>query len=224
MPAILDVHQVSKRYRRGDEDIAALDSVSFRIEQPSLVAIAGPSGSGKSTLLSMLARFEQPDSGHIKIDGAVLAELAEHELDDYRNRKLGFVFQSFNLVGTLTAHENVELALAPRAMSRQEKRRCAAEALAMVGMDHRSGHTPAQLSGGQQQRVAIARALVNRPRLVLADEPTGNLDSKTAQQMLALVDSLHRDIGTTFLIATHDPRVMEMAGQVIRMEDGRMAA
>jgi putative ABC transport system ATP-binding protein len=224
MAPIVDVRQVSKHYRRGEERIAALDAVSFRVEQPSVVAIAGPSGSGKSTLLGMLARFEQPDSGSIHLGGEALAALAEHELDAFRSSKLGFVFQNFNLVGTLTAQENVELALATSALARHERRKAAGEALAMVGMAQRLDHTPGQLSGGQQQRVAIARALVRRPRLVIADEPTGNLDSKTAQQLLELVGSLHRDLGTTFIIATHDQRVMDMAGQVLRLEDGKVAA
>lgn len=172
----------------------------------------------------MLARFEQPDSGSIHVDGASLDALAEHELDAFRSSKLGFVFQNFNLVGTLTAQENVELALATSPLARHERRKEASAALAMVGMEMRQDHTPAQLSGGQQQRVAIARALVRRPKLVIADEPTGNLDSKTAQQLLDLVGRLHRDLGTTFIIATHDQRVMDMAGQVLRLEDGRVAA
>ena len=224
MVPIVDVRKVSKHFRRGEEKIAALDAVSFRIEQPSVVAIAGPSGSGKSTLLGMLARFEQPDSGSIHLDGAALDTLADHELDAFRSSKLGFVFQNFNLVGTLTAQENVELALATSPLAKHERRKAASEALAMVGMGQRLGHTPGQLSGGQQQRVAIARALVRRPKLVIADEPTGNLDSKTAQQLLELVDRLHRELGTTFIIATHDQRVMDMAGQVLRLEDGRVAA
>jgi len=224
MAPIVDVRKVSKHFRRGDEKISALDEVSFRIEQPSVVAIAGPSGSGKSTLLGMLARFEQPDSGSIHLDGAALDALADHELDAFRSSKLGFVFQNFNLVGTLTAQENVELALATSPLAKHERRKAASEALAMVGMDQRLDHTPAQLSGGQQQRVAIARALVRRPKLVIADEPTGNLDSKTAQQLLELVGRLHRELGATFIIATHDQRVMEMAGQVLRLEDGRVAA
>jgi putative ABC transport system ATP-binding protein len=224
MAPIVDVRQVSKHYRRGEERIAALDSVSFQIGEPSVVAIAGPSGSGKTTLLGMLARFERPDSGSIHLDGAALDALPDHELDTFRNRKLGFVFQNFNLVGTLTAQENVELALATCALPKRERRKAAAGALSLVGMEHRLDHTPGQLSGGQQQRVAIARALVNRPKLVIADEPTGNLDSKTAQQMLELVDRLHRDLGTTFIIATHDQRVMDMAGQVLRLEDGRVTA
>ena len=224
MAAILEVDAVSKHYLRGGERIVALDQVSFRIDQPSVTAIAGPSGSGKSTLLGMLARFDRPDSGSISVDGERLDLIAETQLDQYRNRKLGFVFQQFNLVGTLTAQENVELALAPQALSPAERSRRAVAALEMVGMDHRLKHEPSELSGGQQQRVAIARALVNRPSLVIADEPTGNLDGKTAQQLLELIDNLNRQVGTTFVIATHDQRVMEMAHGVVRLADGRQVA
>lgn len=224
MAAILEVDAVSKHYLRGDERIVALDRVSFRIDQPSVTAIAGPSGSGKSTLLGMLARFDRPDSGSISVDGERLDQIAESRLDQYRNRKLGFVFQQFNLVGTLTAQENVELALAPQKLSPAERSRRAIEALRMVAMDHRLKHEPSELSGGQQQRVAIARALVNRPSLVIADEPTGNLDGKTAQQLLELIGSLNRQVGTTFVIATHDQRVMDMAHSVVRLADGRQVA
>ena len=224
MAAILEVDAVSKHYLRGGERIVALDQVSFRIDQPSVTAIAGPSGSGKSTLLGMLARFDRPDSGSISVDGERLDLIAETQLDQYRNRKLGFVFQQFNLIGTLTAQENVELALAPQALSPSERSRRAVAALEMVGMDHRLKHEPSELSGGQQQRVAIARALVNRPSLVIADEPTGNLDGKTAQQLLELIDNLNRQVGTTFVIATHDQRVMEMAHGVVRLADGRQVA
>jgi ABC-type lipoprotein export system ATPase subunit len=224
MAAILEVDAISKHYLRGGERIVALDQVSFRIDQPSVTAIAGPSGSGKSTLLGMLARFDRPDSGSISVDGERLDLIAETQLDQYRNRKLGFVFQQFNLVGTLTAQENVELALAPQALSPSERSRRAVAALQMVGMDHRLKHEPSELSGGQQQRVAIARALVNRPSLVIADEPTGNLDGKTAQQLLELIDNLNRQVGTTFVIATHDQRVMDMAHGVVRLADGRQVA
>ena len=172
----------------------------------------------------MLARFDRPDSGSISVDGERLDQIAEPKLDQYRNRKLGFVFQQFNLVGTLTAQENVELALAPQKLLPAERSRRAIEALQMVGMDHRLKHEPSELSGGQQQRVAIARALVNRPSLVIADEPTGNLDGKTAQQLLELIGSLNRQVGTTFVIATHDQRVMDMAHSVVRLADGRQVA
>jgi putative ABC transport system ATP-binding protein len=222
--AILEVKDLSKCYRRGQEEIRALDGLSFSITQPEVAAIAGPSGSGKSTLLSLLARFDVPDAGSIHIEGQALDSIDEAGLDAFRNRKLGFVFQQFNLVPVLSAQENVEMALAPQALGKAERRERAAQALEMVGLGHRLAHKPAELSGGQQQRVAMARALVNRPSLVIADEPTGNLDSKTAHDLLALIDGLNRRLGTTFIIATHDQRVMEMAGRVIRLEDGRQVA
>ncbi|MBJ7310473.1 ABC transporter ATP-binding protein [Rugamonas sp. CCM 8940] len=221
MTAILEVEAVSKHFQRGAERIVALDAVSFRIDQASVTAIAGPSGSGKSTLLGMLARFDQPDSGCIRVDGVRLDQIADAALDQYRNRKLGFVFQQFNLIGALTALENVELALAPQGLPAREVRERASAMLEQVGMAQRLGHAPAELSGGQQQRVAIARALVNRPSLVIADEPTGNLDSKTAQQLLELIANLNQQTKTSFIIATHDQRVMDMAQRVIRLQDGR---
>lgn len=224
MAAILEVDKVCKAYRRGGERIVALEDITFSIGQPSVTAVAGPSGSGKSTLLGMLARFDLPDSGAIAVDGQRLDRIADAQLDHYRNRKLGFVFQQFNLVGTLSARENVELALAPQALPAAERRGRATAALELVGMAHRQDHAPRELSGGQQQRVAIARALVNRPGLVIADEPTGNLDGGTARQLLELIDDLNRRTATTFVIATHDQRVIDMAHRVIRLQDGRQVA
>lgn len=224
MTAIVEVDAVSRHFERGGERIVALDAVSFCIDQPSVTAVAGPSGSGKSTLLAMLARFDRPDSGTITVGGERLDRIAEGQLDQYRNRKLGFVFQQFNLVPALSAQENVELALAMHKLPAAERRRRAAAALEQVEMGHRLRHTPAELSGGQQQRVAIARALVNQPGLVIADEPTGNLDGRTAQHLLELIGRLQRELATTFIIATHDPRVMDMAQRVIRLADGRLAA
>ncbi|MBA5605174.1 ABC transporter ATP-binding protein [Duganella sp. FT3S] len=224
MTAIVEVDAVCRHFQRGGERIVALDAVSFRIDQPSVTAIAGPSGSGKSTLLAMLARFDQPDSGTVSVGGERLDRIAEAQLDQYRNRRLGFVFQQFNLVPSLTAQENVELALAMHKLPAAERRRRAAAALEQVEMGHRLHHAPAELSGGQQQRVAIARALVNQPSLVIADEPTGNLDGKTAQQLLELIARLQHEMATTFVIATHDQRVMDMAQRVIHLADGRLAA
>jgi ABC-type lipoprotein export system ATPase subunit len=221
MPAILAVQSVSKHYLRGVERIDALADISFQIDQPAVVAIAGPSGSGKSTLLSLLARFDRPDSGQILLDGICLDQVPDSALDTYRNRKLGFVFQQFNLLNVMTAQENVELALLPQKCDALEKRRRASEMLELVGLGNRRAHRPHELSGGQQQRVAIARALVGRPRFVIADEPTGNLDRKTAHDILALIGDLNRQMGTTFIIATHDQRVMDSAHRTIALEDGR---
>lgn len=224
MSTRLEVEAISKHYQRGTESIAALTDLSFRIITPEVVAVAGPSGSGKTTLLSILARFDRPDSGRITLDGICLNDIADTALDAFRNRNLGFVFQQFNLLPVLSAVENVELALLPQAMSKQERRWRATEILKQVGIGHRLTHKPAELSGGQQQRVALARALVSSPRFVIADEPTGNLDSKTAHEILALIDTLHRQMETTFIIATHDQRVMERAHRILKLEDGRLVA
>ncbi|MDK2123265.1 ABC transporter ATP-binding protein [Parachitinimonas caeni] len=220
-PPILAVESVTKHYRRGSERIVALTDLSFSIDAPEVVAIAGPSGSGKSTLLNLLARFDVPDSGEVRLDGQDLASISPAALDEFRNRKLGFVFQQFNLLPVLSALENVELALAPQALSRAQRRERAIAMLERVGMGYRLAHKPGELSGGQQQRVAIARALVGRPRFVIADEPTGNLDSKTAAEILQLISELNQTMQTTFVIATHDPRVMQLANSVIELADGQ---
>lgn len=219
--SILDVSNVSKRFVRGDEIISALDSVSFTINQPEIIALAGPSGSGKSTLLNVLARFDHIDGGQILIDGEDIAKVAERELDLFRNRKLGFVFQGFNLIKVLSATENVELALVSHGYTKQARRKMAQDMLAEVGLSDRLNHRPTQLSGGQQQRVAIARALAGKPKLVIADEPTGNLDSHTAQEILGLMGRLNKEFHTTFLVATHDQRVMAASARVITMQDGK---
>lgn len=218
---ILHVSNVSKRFRRGEETISALDDVSFSIDRPEIVGLAGPSGSGKSTLLNVLARFDAIDSGRILVDDEDISAIPEARLDYFRSRKLGFVFQSFNLIKVLSAAENVELALISQCHSRSARRKIARDILAQVGLAQRLDHRPAQLSGGQQQRVAIARALAGNPSIVIADEPTGNLDSKTAQEILDLMQQLNRDTGTTFLVATHDQRVMDAAARVITMKDGK---
>ena len=221
---ILKLVRVSKSYQRGNETIKALDDISLSIEQPEILALAGPSGSGKSTLLNLLARFDDFDSGQIHIDGQNIAAIREAELDTYRSSKLGFIFQQFNLVKVLTAAENVELSLTARGLPKSERQRRAQEMLGAVGLGQRCSHRPDQLSGGQQQRVAIARALVGRPRIVIADEPAGNLDGTTAQEVLALMKRLNVDLQTTFVIATHDRRVMDMAHRVITLADGKVQA
>lgn len=218
---VLSVEGLCRYFDRGGERVHALDNVSFAIAKPEVVALAGPSGSGKSTLLNMLARFDQPDAGEIRIRGQALGQVGEQELNAFRNRELGFVFQSFNLIDVLSAEENVELALVPQMRSNSARRARAREALALVGMAHRLTHRPRQLSGGQQQRVAIARALVTQPTLVVADEPTGSLDQRTGEEVLDLIVRLNREINTSFVIATHDPKVMACATTVIQLCDGR---
>jgi putative ABC transport system ATP-binding protein len=218
---ILNVAKVSKRFRRGNETVMALDDVSFQVDRPQIVALAGPSGSGKSTLLNMVARFDKSDSGQIFINDEDVGSIPESDLDLFRNRKLGFIFQQFNLVKVLSAVENVELSLLPQGLDKGARRKKALEMLSAVGLKDRVGHRPEQLSGGQQQRVAIARALVGSPRIVVADEPTGSLDGTTACEILTLMKRLNEELETTFIIATHDQRVMDMAHRVITLADGK---
>lgn len=221
MASVVDVSSLRKTYKRGHEVVLALDDISFSIDSPQIVAFSGPSGSGKTTLLGLLAGFDRADTGEVMIGGINVGSLKSCELDAFRNRKLGFVFQQFNLLRVLSALENVELALLPQRLNKRERRDRAHAMLVAVGLADRSGHRPDQLSGGQQQRVAIARALVCRPALIIADEPTGNLDSATSSQILALITSLTRDFQTTFIIATHDPRVIDHADRVLALTDGR---
>jgi putative ABC transport system ATP-binding protein len=221
MKTILSIRAVGKKFNQGSESIVALDNISFDIEKPQIVALAGPSGSGKSTLLNLLARFDRVDSGQILIDGSDIDQLQDNELDVFRNRQLGFVFQQFNLIKVLSATENVELTLLPQGLSKATRRQRAEEMLSAVGLADRLNHRPDQMSGGQQQRVAIARALVGKPTLVIADEPTGNLDGMTAHEILQLIHRLNQDFQTTFVIATHDHRVMDMAHRVMTLSDGK---
>jgi putative ABC transport system ATP-binding protein len=206
----------------GSEVVRALDGVDLVVERGSMVAIMGRSGSGKSTLLSILGGLDRPDEGQVVLDGVDITRLNGRALTRVRREKLGFVFQQFNLIPTLTALENVELPMRYARVPPGQRRQRALEALARVGLAHRAHHRPSQLSGGEQQRVAIARALVMRPALVLADEPTGELDSQTAAQVIELMEALNRELGQTFLIVTHDPGVARHCGRIIKMEDGRI--
>ncbi len=220
-PAVL-ARGLRKTYRLGSSVVRALDGLDLVVERGEFVAIMGRSGSGKSTLLHVLGGLDRPDEGQVVIEGQDITRLSNGQVTRLRREKVGFVFQEFNLVPTLTALENVELPLRYAGVSRGERRRRAAEALAMVGLGERLHHRPSQLSGGEQQRVAIARALVNRPAVVLADEPTGELDSQTAMQVVDLMRGLARELGQTFVIVTHDPAVGERCQRIIRMNDGRI--
>jgi len=203
----------------GEVEVHALRGVSFTIDRGDVVSIMGPSGSGKSTLMNTLGCLDRPTSGEYILDGEAVASLNDDQLADIRNRKVGFVFQSFNLLSRQTAVTNVELPL--RYSGNLEGRReRAKEALKAVGLGDRMTHRPYELSGGQQQRVAVARAIVNNPSIVMADEPTGNLDSKVGQEIMDLLLSLNRDLGTTLIIITHDPRIAEQTQRVIRLKDG----
>ena len=214
---------VSKTYRVGNAEVRALDHVSMRIDEGEFVAIVGPSGSGKSTMMNIIGCLDTADSGTYLLDGQAIEEYSEKELTRIRNRKIGFIFQNFNLIGTMTAEENVELPLIYQRMERHERAARVEEALEQVGLADRAKHKPNELSGGQQQRVAIARALATHPSLFLADEPTGNLDSRTGQDIMALFHRVHAD-GNTIVLITHDESVAAQATRSIHILDGRIVA
>jgi putative ABC transport system ATP-binding protein len=218
----LHASNLHKLYAFGDISVSALRGVDITIEQGDFAALCGPSGSGKSTLLHLLGLLEAPTQGEISLDGLVVDHGSIEVLDKLRRERLGFVFQNFNLVPVLSAVENVELPLLMTSMSSVERRQRAENLLEAVGLADRMSHRPKQLSGGQQQRVAVARALVNSPLLVLADEPTASLDSQTAAQLLDLMGSLNQQLGTAFLFATHDLRVVERAKKLFTLCDGRV--
>jgi putative ABC transport system ATP-binding protein len=220
---LIRIEHLVKSYRSGEQWLHALDDVSLEVEPGEFVAIMGSSGSGKSTLLNILGCLDRPSSGRYWLEGREVAQLTRGELAELRNRCLGFVFQNFNLLPRTSALENVELPLVYAGVPREERRRRSREALERVGLGERLDHTPAQLSGGQQQRVAIARALVNRPRLILADEPTGNLDSKTSVSVMALLQELWSE-GLTTIYVTHEPDIAEYASRMIVVRDGRIAS
>jgi putative ABC transport system ATP-binding protein len=220
-PPVIDVRDVAKTYATGAVAVHALRGVSLRVERGDYVAIMGSSGSGKSTLMHILGCLDAPTRGRYLLDGGDVAGLDEDQLADVRNRRIGFVFQSFNLVPRTSALANVELPLAYAGLPRGERRRRALAALAAVGMTDRAAHLPSELSGGQQQRVAVARALVTSPRLLLADEPTGNLDSRSSEEVLGLFDRLGTQ-GRTVVLITHEADVARRARRVVRLTDGRI--
>lgn len=219
-PAVMGARGLRKVHRRGDIEVQALAGVDIDIRAGDFLAICGPSGSGKSTLLNMLGLLEAPDAGEILLDGGPVSRLTPAALGRLRGERLGFVFQQFNLLPVLSAVENVELPLYETRLGRRERRARAAALLEAVGLAGRLDNRPAQMSGGQQQRVAVARALVRDPLIVLADEPTANLDSQTSEQLLDLMLTLNQERGTAFVIATHDPRVVARARRVVRLSDG----
>jgi len=223
MTSLIEAEALVKLYRMGDETVHALDGVSFAIPRGDYCAIVGPSGSGKSTLMNIIGGLDTPTSGRIVIDGADIAALDDTGLATFRNRTIGFIFQSFNLLARQTALENVELPMIYAGASVKERREEAAALLTRVGLGQRMDHRPTQLSGGQQQRVAIARALAGKPALLLADEPTGALDSQTGKDIMALFEELNGE-GVTIIIVTHDHDVAAAAKRTIEMRDGAIVS
>ncbi|WP_250402499.1 ABC transporter ATP-binding protein [Streptomyces cellostaticus] len=217
-----ELRNVTKHYTRGRETVHALDGVDLTIPDGDRLVIQGPTGGGKSTLLQMLGALDRPTSGEVVLDGTDLAGLPEARLTRVRSENIGFVFQSFNLIPTLTAQENVETALVPLGMRARERRERAAEALNSVGLGERAAHLPSELSGGQQQRVAIARALVKRPKVLLADEPTGNLDEGMRDEIMDVLERLWKEHGLTFVMVTHDSSIARKAPRLATLRKGRI--
>jgi len=218
---LIDLAGIKKIFLTDEVETHALDNVHLKINRGEFVAIAGPSGCGKSTLLSILGLLDSPTEGDYKLNGKPVANLDHSERARIRNREVGFIFQSFNLIGDLTVFENVELPLTYRGMSAAERKKCVDAALEKVGMSHRAKHYPSQLSGGQQQRVAVARALAGKPSILLADEPTGNLDSTNGHAVMQLLSELHRE-GATICMVTHDDRFASHAQRAIHLFDGKV--
>jgi putative ABC transport system ATP-binding protein len=222
IPPTYELAAATRSFGANPTRVQALDALSLTIKRGEFVAIFGPSGSGKTTLLQLLGTLDRPSGGSIRFEGQPLERLGDSALADLRLRALGFIFQQFNLIPTLTATENVEAALAPLAMSRHERKATAANHLEAVGLGPRAQHLPTQLSGGEQQRVAIARALSRSPRVVLADEPTGNLDTSNGEMVMDLLARLHRELEITLVLVTHDEWIAERADRVLRLADGRL--
>ncbi len=217
---VIETQNLKKRYRMGDVDVSALNGVDLRVETGEFMSIMGPSGCGKTTLLNLIGALDRPTEGKVRIKGTDISKLNDNELAELRNREIGFVFQFFNLVARMSALKNVEMPMAFAGVSPDERKRRATELLESVGLGDRIDHRPTELSGGEQQRVAIARALVNNPSVVLCDEPTGNVDSKTGKEVMEILRKLNREQQQTFVIVTHDPLVAESVDRIAHMQDG----
>ncbi|MFR4882166.1 MAG: ABC transporter ATP-binding protein [Coprococcus sp.] len=221
MGALIHIENMKKIYNPGENEVRALDGIDLDIEKGDLVAIVGHSGSGKSTLMNMLGCLDTPTSGKYVLDGQDVASMTDNQLADVRNKEIGFIFQGFNLISNLDAVGNVELPLVYRGVSKNERKQLAMEALKSVGLEDRMKHKPNEMSGGQRQRVAVARAVAAKPPIILADEPTGNLDTKSTQEIMEILKELHRS-GRTVIIITHDEEIASQAHRVIRILDGRI--
>ena len=220
---LIEVKNVYKIYNPGENEVRALDGISVTIDHCEFVAIVGHSGSGKSTFMNMLGCLDTPTSGDYYLDGVNVAGMTDDELSDIRNKQIGFIFQGFNLIPSLTAQENVELPLVYRGMPAEQRRQLAEEALTRVGMEHRMNHRPSELSGGQQQRVAIARAIAARPPIIMADEPTGNLDTRSGEEVMKILHELNEE-GRTIVLITHDNDIARQATRAIRIIDGKVVS
>ena len=220
---VVEAKDITKVYQMGEIEVHALRGLSVNIAPGEIVSIMGPSGSGKSTLMNILGCLDRPTSGEYSLNGEAVAELNDDQLAEIRNRGVGFVFQSFNLLPRATALANVELPMRYAVLNGRNRKQVATEALEAVGLGDRIHHRPNELSGGEMQRVAIARALVNNPAIIMADEPTGNLDTKSGDEIMTLLKNLNKDRGTTLIIVTHDPEIAELTDRVISIRDGRIA-
>lgn len=223
MSALVDVQDICKIYNPGENEVRALDHVSVQIHEKEFVAIIGQSGSGKSTLMNMLGCLDIPTSGTYMLHGQNVSHMSDDELSDIRNKEIGFIFQGFNLIQNLTALENVELPLIYRGVTKKERIELSKKALKKVGLENRMDHKPSEMSGGQQQRVAIARAIAQAPPIILADEPTGNLDSASSREIMQILKELHQE-GRTVILITHDNDIASQAKRVIKIMDGKIAS
>ena len=218
---MIHLQQVSKKYRTDRVETTALDNINLDVEAGEFISVMGPSGCGKSTLLNLMGLLDEPSAGKVAIGGKAIDRYGDRDLARLRNERIGFIFQQFHLVSDLSVVDNVEIPLLYRKMSNKERRKAALAALDRVGLSSRTQHFPTQLSGGQQQRVAIARAIVGRPGLLLADEPTGNLDSQMGDEIMGILEDLNQKEGTTIVMVTHDPRMADRTQRVVRLFDGR---
>lgn len=221
--SLVEVKDLYKIYNPGENEVRALDGINLTVEKGEFLAIVGQSGSGKSTFMNMIGLLDIPTSGTYLLDGIDVSSMTDDELSEIRNKQIGFIFQGFNLISNLSAIENVELPLVYRGMKKEERHKLAIDALERVGLSHRLSHLPKQMSGGQQQRVAIARAVAARPPIILADEPTGNLDSHSGVEVMKILHELHRE-GRTIILITHDNEIAKEAQRVIRIQDGQIIA